>query len=79
MSSSLENRPTRLQRLLHQVLARDLETVTVWTIESVKILKQKEPPSAVEEFYLFCRTTDLTSRSCLQGEMISVVYVKIDF
>lgn len=55
--SSLENRLTKLQKLLHQVLARDVSFVKTLSVTSVKMLNQKEPPSANEILDHSSRTT----------------------
>ena len=79
LSSSLENRQTRLQRLLHQVLARDVSFVKTLSVTSVKKLNQKEPPSANEILDHSRRTTMSVRSVSLSDRMICVVHVKTDF
>ena len=79
LSSSLENRPTRLQRLLHQVLARDVSFVKTLSVTSVEMLNQKEPPSANEILDHSGRTTVSVRSVSLSDRMICVVHVKTDF
>ena len=77
--SSLESEQTELQKLLHQVLARDDEFIKTCSTYVMKMLKQKEPPSANEILDHSYRTTMSVQPMSLQDRMICAFHVKIDF